>query len=138
MKIFNLILLVALAIPAFSQDQGTYKGTLGPVESVKLTFQPDHRIKIEHEVNLDKPQVDIAVGEYQWNGNHLEIQIDEVRTNQAQEQSFTLEIRRKGIDAIPKVEIKNGASLDFVTELHKDRLTLNGPDGWQLPLYRTP
>ena len=49
MRLICLLTLGALALPALARDQGTYKGTLGPVESVKVTFESDRRIKIERE-----------------------------------------------------------------------------------------
>lgn len=138
MKFIYLLMFAALALPAFAQDQGTYKGTLGPVESVKVTFEPDHRIKIERELNLGERRIDTAMGDYQWNGNHLEIQIDEVRSNLPGTCAFSLEIRRKGVEGTPpQIEFKAGSSIDLTTKLEDTRLTLDGSDGWQLPLYKT-
>ncbi len=138
MKIASFLLAAALAFPALAEEHNIYKATLGPVESVKVTFEPDRRIKIEHELKLGEYRVDVAVGDYHWNGNHLEITIDEVRSNWPDQTAFTLEIRRKGVEGVPpQIEVKAGRTLDFTTERDHGNLTMTGPDGWQLALFKT-
>ncbi len=122
----KFLLLFCLALPLGADSQKLYHGTLGPTQAFSLALGDDHSATL---VFTEDKKASKASGSYTWKSDELVVKVEKA-------EPFVLEIRRKGVDTpAPTMEVKSGAELRWKTELDKDRLTLKGPPGWELPLY---
>lgn len=122
----KFLLLFCLALPVGADSQKLYRGTLGPTQTFSLALGDDKSAQLSFTENQ---KVSKATGHYTWSKNQLVVTVDKA-------EPFVLEIRRKGVDTPPPtMEVKAGARLDWKTELTGERLTLKGPNGWEMPVH---
>lgn len=120
------LLLFCLALPLGADSGKLYVGSLSPSQRFSLFLGNDKSASLHF---VDDKKVFKASGPYTWVKNELVIKVKKA-------EPFVLEIRRKGVDTPPpRMEVKTGAILRWQTEIKKDQLVLEGPPGWQLPLY---
>lgn len=134
----KLLLIFCLTLAAVSADpQHLYRGTLSPLERVTLRLEDDGRFSFELS---DDKSSSKAVGNYRWKGNQLNLEVQEVKFSDPAKRhpatGFEIQIRRKGVDTPPpSVWFAPGQLLILEAYPEKDRLRLEGPDGWSLTLF---